>query len=98
MKYVLGPYREWFLLFILVLIIAEAIWVYRKRRQNFNLKESLANTFILVGYVASKALTIGYQLAVLGFLRALLFFICQKTDGYSRLLLWLRTFAITGII
>lgn len=74
MKHVLGPYRGWFFLFILILIIIEGIWVYRKRRDRFNLKESLSNTFILVGYITSKALTVGYQLAVLGFVSRFAFF------------------------
>jgi sterol desaturase/sphingolipid hydroxylase (fatty acid hydroxylase superfamily) len=74
MKHVLGPYRYWFFLLLLVLIVAEAIWVYRKRREKFNLKESLSNTFILFGYITSKALTVGYQLAVLGFISRFAFF------------------------
>ena len=67
MSHVLGPYRYWFFLFVLVLIVIEGIWVFRKRRDKFNLKESLSNTVILAGYIMSKALTVGYQLAVLGF-------------------------------
>jgi len=74
MKHVLGSYYPLFLVFVLGLIIIEGIWVYRKRRQQFNLKESLSNTVILIGYILSKALTVGYQLAVLGFISRFAFF------------------------
>ena len=74
MSHVLGPYRYGFFLFVLVLIVIEGIWVFRKRRDKFNLKESLSNTVILAGYIMSKALTVGYQLAVLGFVSNFAFF------------------------
>ena len=74
MSHVLGSNTKWFFLFVLVLIIIEGIWVYRKRRQQFNFKESLSNTVILIGYILSKALTVGYQLAVLRFVEHFAFF------------------------
>jgi sterol desaturase/sphingolipid hydroxylase (fatty acid hydroxylase superfamily) len=74
MKHILGSYYPLFLLFVLAMIIIEGIWVFRTRRDKFNLKESLANTAILIGYILSKALTVGYQLAVLGFVSRFAFF------------------------
>ena len=67
MRHVLGPKVYWFYLFVLSVIIIEGIWIYTKRREKFNWKENLANTGILTGYIISKALMVGYQLAVLGF-------------------------------
>jgi sterol desaturase/sphingolipid hydroxylase (fatty acid hydroxylase superfamily) len=74
MKHILGSYYPLFLLFVLALIIIEGTWIYRKRREKFNLKENLGNTGILIGYVVSKSLTVGYQLAVLGFVSQFAFF------------------------
>jgi len=74
MKHILGSYYPLFLLFVLALIIIEGTWIYRKRRDKFNLKENLGNTGILIGYVLTKSLTVGYQLAVLGFVSQFAFF------------------------
>jgi sterol desaturase/sphingolipid hydroxylase (fatty acid hydroxylase superfamily) len=74
MKHILGSYYPLFLLFVLALIIVEGTWIYLKRREKFNLKENLGNTGILMGYVVSKSLTVGYQLAVLGFVSQFAFF------------------------
>jgi sterol desaturase/sphingolipid hydroxylase (fatty acid hydroxylase superfamily) len=60
-------YRPWILLFLATLIIIEIIWNWRADKQAYNLKETLANTVILLGFQASKIVFAGYQLTVLGF-------------------------------
>ncbi|CAN5481823.1 sterol desaturase family protein [soil metagenome] len=60
-------YRGGILLFLLLLIILEIIWSWRNDKKVYNLKESLANFIMLVGFQLSKVLFTGYQLAILGF-------------------------------
>lgn len=60
-------YRGGILLFLLLLILAEIIWSWRNDKKVYNLKESLANFAILIGFQLSKLLFTGYQLAILGF-------------------------------
>jgi sterol desaturase/sphingolipid hydroxylase (fatty acid hydroxylase superfamily) len=60
-------YRSLVLLFLLALITLEILWSWRNDKKAYNLKESLANFVILLGFQLSKILFTGYQLAILGF-------------------------------
>jgi len=60
-------YRGYILLFLLALIIVEIIWSWRNDKKAYNIKETFANTVILLGFQLSKIVFAGYQLAVLGF-------------------------------
>lgn len=60
-------YRSGILLFLLILIAAEIVWSWRNNKKVYNLKETFANTVILLGFQLSKIAFASYQLAVLGF-------------------------------
>jgi len=62
-----GPYRFLAYPFILLLIVIEGVWSWRHNKETYRLKESFANTVILVGYLASKVILFGYHLEVLKF-------------------------------
>jgi sterol desaturase/sphingolipid hydroxylase (fatty acid hydroxylase superfamily) len=76
-----GPYRVWVILFLGLLILLEGIWSWREHKQAFNVRESLSNTVIMVGYILSKILTVSYQLAVLGFIGRFAFYHFPETVG-----------------
>lgn len=59
-------YRIEVLLALFTLIIAEIIWSWRKDKKVYEVKETLSNLAILVGFNLSKFLFAGYQLAILG--------------------------------
>ncbi|MDB5281990.1 MAG: sterol desaturase family protein [Bacteroidota bacterium] len=85
MKHLLGPYRVWVFLFLIILIVVEAIWSWRRDRENYDLKESLTNTSILAGYITSKIVTAAYQLAILTFFSSFAFYHFQP--GISAIIL-----------
>ena len=59
-RFIVGPV-------ILILIVVEGIWAWSVNRETYRVKESLANTAIFAGYITSKIVLFGYQLAILGF-------------------------------
>jgi sterol desaturase/sphingolipid hydroxylase (fatty acid hydroxylase superfamily) len=71
MKHQIGPYRIYILLFLLLLVSAEIIWSWKKDRGAYEVKETLANLAVFVGFQFSKYLFAGYQLAILGFFASL---------------------------
>jgi sterol desaturase/sphingolipid hydroxylase (fatty acid hydroxylase superfamily) len=70
----LGPYRFMVYPIILLLIIIEGIWSWRKNREQYQIKETMSNTVILVGYISSKIILASYQLAILAFASKFAFF------------------------
>jgi sterol desaturase/sphingolipid hydroxylase (fatty acid hydroxylase superfamily) len=74
-----GHYRTYFLLVLLAFIVAEIIWGWRNQKKVYNVKETIANTVILLGFQASKIIFAGYQLAVLGFSSSLAPFALPQT-------------------
>jgi sterol desaturase/sphingolipid hydroxylase (fatty acid hydroxylase superfamily) len=65
--FVFQNYRDGILLFLFTLIALEIIWSWRTHKKAYHLKETFANTVILVGFQFSKIIFAGYQLAILGF-------------------------------
>jgi sterol desaturase/sphingolipid hydroxylase (fatty acid hydroxylase superfamily) len=59
-------YRIEILLALFTLIAIEIIWSWRKDKKAYEVKETLANLSILVGFQCSKFVFAGYQLAILG--------------------------------
>lgn len=66
METYLVNYRGYIGVFLLTLIIAEMIWSWRNNRQVYELKETVANFTILIGFQLSKLLFVSYQLFILG--------------------------------
>ncbi|HTI10609.1 MAG TPA: sterol desaturase family protein [Puia sp.] len=60
-----GTYKGYVLLILALLITAEIIWSWRKDKKAYDLKDSLANIAIMVGFHLSKYLFAGYQLFLL---------------------------------
>jgi len=67
MKHLIGPYRIYILLFLLILITIEIIWSWKKEKDAYDVKETISNLFIFAGFQFSKFIFAGYQLAILGF-------------------------------
>lgn len=67
MEFELGYYKGWILGILLLLIVTEMIWSWRNDRKVYDLKETITNTFILIGFQLSKLLFTGYQLTLLNF-------------------------------
>lgn len=67
LAHLIGPYRFLGYPLILLLIIIEGVWSWRRNKGTYKVRESLANTVILVGYIASKIVLFSYHLAVLSF-------------------------------
>ncbi len=67
-------YRSILLAGLLLLIIAEMIWSWRKDKKAYNIKDTAANFVILAGFQLSKLLFAGYQLTLLGFASRVAFF------------------------
>jgi len=67
-------YRGWILAALLLLILIEMIWSWRRDKKAYQVKETLANFSILAGFEFSKLLFAGYQLAILGFAADIAFF------------------------
>jgi sterol desaturase/sphingolipid hydroxylase (fatty acid hydroxylase superfamily) len=59
-------YKLILLLPLLLLILAEIIWSWRKDKKVYEVKETFANLAILAGFNLSKFLFAGYQLFLLG--------------------------------
>ncbi len=57
-----GPYRFALLAPIVLFTVVEVVVSHRKKLNNYNWKESLANFSILIGLVISKLIFAGYQL------------------------------------
>lgn len=70
----LGPYRFIVYFFLFLLIVAEGVWSWRKNKEQYHFKETLANTVILIGYIASKIISTGYFLGILEFAGRFAFF------------------------
>jgi len=66
-----APYRGWVLAFVLVLVLAEMIWSWRRHRHVYHTRETFTNLGILLGFQLSKALLAGYALTILGAFAAL---------------------------
>jgi sterol desaturase/sphingolipid hydroxylase (fatty acid hydroxylase superfamily) len=59
-------YKGSLLIVLLVLIVAEIIWSWRKDKKLYSVKGTLSNLSILAGFQFSKLLFAGYQLTILG--------------------------------
>ncbi|HWK04312.1 MAG TPA: sterol desaturase family protein [Puia sp.] len=59
-------YKAEILLPLLLLILAEIIWSWRKDKKVYNIKETFSNLVILAGFQFSKLIFAGYQLSLLG--------------------------------
>jgi sterol desaturase/sphingolipid hydroxylase (fatty acid hydroxylase superfamily) len=59
-------YRTEILIGLLILILAEIIWSWRKDKKVYLVKETFANFVILGGFQFSKIIFAGYQLTLLG--------------------------------
>lgn len=70
----MGPYRIYVYLLLLLLIAVEGLWSWRKNKEQYQVKETIANTFIFIGYVTSKIISTGYFLAILAFAGRFAFF------------------------
>ena len=81
MRHVFGTNSKWVLLFIVILIVTEGIWSWRRQREHYNLKESGANTVILVGYIISKILSAAYQLMLFNFFSRLAIYHFEEGTG-----------------
>lgn len=77
----MGHYRGGVLLFVILLVIAEIIWSWRKDKKAYQLKETLANIGILIGFQLSKLLFTGYQLALLDWFSGLAPFHLPANSG-----------------
>ena len=56
METALGKYSKEILVFLGLLIILEIIWSWKKEKQVYNIKETMANFAILAGFQLSKFL------------------------------------------
>ncbi|HWB64307.1 MAG TPA: sterol desaturase family protein, partial [Chitinophagales bacterium] len=74
-----GPYDFIAPVVLFTLISIEALWDWRTRRGNYNLKESATNSVILVGYAISKYFAVGYSLLLLGFFSQFAFWQLPRT-------------------
>ena len=63
----LGPYRFFVIPLILLLIIIEGVWSWRKNKEGYQIKETASNTIIFIGYFISKIISATYQLTILAF-------------------------------
>lgn len=59
-------YRPWVLITIITLVTLEIVWSIRSDRKVYSVKETLSNLGIVAGFIMSKYLFAGYQLAILG--------------------------------
>lgn len=64
---VLAEYKYIVLPFLFILILVEIIWNWIKKKNVYNLKEVGGNFAILIGSQLSKAILLGYQIAILSF-------------------------------
>lgn len=79
METALGKYSKEILVFLGLLIILEIIWSWKKEKQVYNIKETMANFAILAGFQLSKFLFGAYQLTILGLAVNLAFFDLPKS-------------------
>lgn len=79
MKFELGNYKLYGLLFIFLLVTAEVIWTWKLNKKVYDVKDTFANLSIFAGFQLSKYLFAGYQLAVFGFFYNFRFFTFQKS-------------------
>ncbi len=67
MEFVFGQYKPWALVIIAVLVTAEIIWSIVENKKVYSLKETLANLGIVAGFILTKYLSTGFQVALMGF-------------------------------
>ena len=65
MEGIARPHKRIILLLIVVFVIMESIWSYRKSRKAYHAKDTLANLTILLGFQFSKLVFLSVQLDVL---------------------------------
>ena len=70
----IGEYRGTILIVLAILILIEILISRQWRLENYNLKETIANFAILLGFSLSKFLFAGYQLWILNFFHRLSLF------------------------
>lgn len=93
MKHPIEPFRIYILLFIFLLISIEIIWSWKKQKAAYELKETLTNMTIFMGFQFSKYLFAGYQLSTLSFFAEHSFVTLPHT-----LIIFLLTFFVTDFI
>ncbi len=62
-----SQYHAYILGFIILLVVVEMFWSWHNDKKAYNLKDTLTNIAVLLGFNLSKLLFAGYQLAILGF-------------------------------
>ncbi|WP_318342850.1 sterol desaturase family protein [Flagellimonas baculiformis] len=67
-------------LLLLVLVILEIIWSWRKDKKVYNTKDTLANLAIFVGFQLSKVVFFGFQYAIMGYLSNFALFQIKSTS------------------
>ncbi|MEM1337050.1 MAG: sterol desaturase family protein [Bacteroidota bacterium] len=85
MDSVATPQKRFVFLLILIFILVELIWSYRKSRKTYDAKDTLANIAILVGFQLAKLAFLSVQLEILAVLSQYQLFAIPKR-GWSFLL------------
>ncbi|MCJ8208821.1 sterol desaturase family protein [Mucilaginibacter sp. RS28] len=86
-------YKRWVGIFLLILILTEIIWSWKKDKKVYQVKETFSNLAILFGFQLSKFVFAGYQLAVLSLSAMLALFSLPRN-----LLVFLLTFIAVDFV
>lgn len=78
MEFEFGDYKLYMLLLILGLIGIEMLWSWKFEKGVYETKETLANFAIFIGFQLTKLISVGYQLAIFGFISQFKLFDLEK--------------------